>query len=295
MDKRVAADVELSGAVAFADTTLSLRAEFEAAQPLMKRFLLVTQFRASGMARSKRCQQLQDVTRRHLCEAFRQLASQKESRIEEGRSMPDDVHMLIAMWLRHAVSYVVACSKGKSVGAGLRLRHPAGAAVSQCWRRCEIEPFSSGAPSFQCATSISSRAASPVRILAYCLAHCGVGGVAQSRIAANIRGRGGLCDDATAILFATPARRGMGLETDLFVCAPREVIEDLFDHHGIFDARDRLDRATAMLADRDGEGQDARSNPAAFATELLSSADATAGTVCKVNALRPWWGPSAMR
>ena len=44
-----------------------------------------------------------------------------------------------------------------------------------------------------------------------------------------------------------------------------------------------------------GEGQDARSNPAAFATELLLSAAATAGTVCKVNALRPWCGPSAIR
>lgn len=40
-----------------------------------------------------------------------------------------------------------------------------------------------------------------------------------------------------------------------------------------------------------GEGQDARRNPAAVATELLS-ANATTGTVCEVNALRPWWGPS---
>jgi hypothetical protein len=30
-------------------------------------------------------------------------------------------------------------------------------------------------------------------------------------------------------------------------------------------------------------------NPAAFASELVSSAAATAGTVCQVNALRPWW------
>ena len=31
----------------------------------------------------------------------------------------------------------------------------------------------------------------------------------------------------------------------------------------------------------------ADTDPAAFATDLLSSADGTAGTVCKVNALRP--------
>ena len=32
---------------------------------------------------------------------------------------------------------------------------------------------------------------------------------------------------------------------------PREMIEDLFDHRRIFDARDDLDRATAVLAGQD--------------------------------------------
>jgi hypothetical protein len=95
---------------------------------------------------------------------------------------------------------------------------------------------------------------------------------------------------------------------------PREMSEDFLDHYRIFDARDDLDGTTTVLAGQDvdldqiawsdseppqagpqGAGQDARSNPAAFASELLSSAAAIAGTVCKVNALRPWWGPSAMR
>jgi len=33
--------------------------------------------------------------------------------------------------------------------------------------------------------------------------------------------------------------------------APREMIEDLFDHRRIFDARDHLDRTTTMLAGQD--------------------------------------------
>jgi hypothetical protein len=36
-------------------------------------------------------------------------------------------------------------------------------------------------------------------------------------------------------------------------------------------------------------------NPEAFATWLLSSLSSRAGTVCRVNALRPAWGPTAMR
>jgi putative transposase len=35
--------------------------------------------------------------RRHLGEVFERLAVQKESRIEEGHSMPDHVHMMIAI------------------------------------------------------------------------------------------------------------------------------------------------------------------------------------------------------
>ena len=52
--------------------------------------------------------------RRHLGEVFRQLAGQKESRIEEGHWMPDHVHMMIAIPPKHAVSQVVGYIKGKS-------------------------------------------------------------------------------------------------------------------------------------------------------------------------------------
>jgi putative transposase len=52
--------------------------------------------------------------RGHLGEVFRQLAKQKESRIEEGHLMPDHVHMLIAIPPKHAVSQVIGYIKGKS-------------------------------------------------------------------------------------------------------------------------------------------------------------------------------------
>jgi putative transposase len=52
--------------------------------------------------------------RRYLGEVFRQLATQKESRIEEGHLMPDHVHMLIAIPPKYAVSQVVGYIKGKS-------------------------------------------------------------------------------------------------------------------------------------------------------------------------------------
>jgi len=52
--------------------------------------------------------------RRHLGEVFRQLAKQKESRIEEGHLMPDHVHMMIAIPPKHAVSQVIGYIKGKS-------------------------------------------------------------------------------------------------------------------------------------------------------------------------------------
>ena len=52
--------------------------------------------------------------RRHLGEVFRQLAEQKESRIEEGHLMPDHVHMMIAILPKHAVSQVIGYIKGKS-------------------------------------------------------------------------------------------------------------------------------------------------------------------------------------
>jgi putative transposase len=52
--------------------------------------------------------------RGHWGEVFRQLAKQKESRIEEGHLMPDHVHMMIAIPPKHAVSQVIGYIKGKS-------------------------------------------------------------------------------------------------------------------------------------------------------------------------------------
>ena len=50
----------------------------------------------------------------HLGEVFRKLASQKESRVEEGHLMPDHVHMLLSIPPKYAVSQVVGFIKGKS-------------------------------------------------------------------------------------------------------------------------------------------------------------------------------------
>ena len=55
---------------------------------------------------------LYEQLRRHLGELFRQLAEQKECRIEEGHLMPD--HMLISIPPKYAVSQVVGFIKGKS-------------------------------------------------------------------------------------------------------------------------------------------------------------------------------------
>ena len=52
--------------------------------------------------------------RKHLGEVFRQLAAQKESRIEEGHLMPDHVHILVSIPAKYAVSQVVGFIKGKS-------------------------------------------------------------------------------------------------------------------------------------------------------------------------------------
>src|ERR1700693_4370130 len=52
--------------------------------------------------------------RRHLGEVFRKLALQKESRIEEGHLMPDQVHMMISIPPKYAVSQVIGFIKGKS-------------------------------------------------------------------------------------------------------------------------------------------------------------------------------------
>jgi len=52
--------------------------------------------------------------RRHLGEVFHNLARQKESQIEEGHLLPDNVHMLIAIPPKYAVSQVIGFIKGKS-------------------------------------------------------------------------------------------------------------------------------------------------------------------------------------
>jgi len=52
--------------------------------------------------------------RQHLGEIFRKLASQKESRIEEGHLMQDHVHMMISIPPKYSVSQVVGYIKGNS-------------------------------------------------------------------------------------------------------------------------------------------------------------------------------------
>jgi putative transposase len=52
--------------------------------------------------------------RQHLGEVFQSLASQKESRIEEGHLLADHVHMLISIPPKYAVAQVVGFLKGKA-------------------------------------------------------------------------------------------------------------------------------------------------------------------------------------
>jgi putative transposase len=52
--------------------------------------------------------------RKYLGEVFRQLAEQKESRVEEGHLMVDHVHMMLRIPPKYAVSQVVGFIKGKS-------------------------------------------------------------------------------------------------------------------------------------------------------------------------------------
>jgi putative transposase len=61
-----------------------------------------------------RRQALYKELRVHLGELFQSLASQKESRIEEGHLLADHVHMLISIPPKHAVAHVVGYLKGKS-------------------------------------------------------------------------------------------------------------------------------------------------------------------------------------
>ena len=52
--------------------------------------------------------------RRHLGEVFKELARQKESRVEEGHVMPDHVHMMLSIPPKYSVSQIVGYIKGKS-------------------------------------------------------------------------------------------------------------------------------------------------------------------------------------
>ena len=52
--------------------------------------------------------------RQYLGEVFRELARQKESRVEEGHLQADHVHMLLSIPPKYAVAQVVGYLKGKS-------------------------------------------------------------------------------------------------------------------------------------------------------------------------------------
>lgn len=57
---------------------------------------------------------LYEQLRQHLGEVFRELAREKESRVEEGHLMPDHVYMMPAIPPKYALSQVVGYMKGKS-------------------------------------------------------------------------------------------------------------------------------------------------------------------------------------
>ena len=57
---------------------------------------------------------LYGVLRQQLGEVLKQLAMQRESRIEEGHLMRDHVHMLVSIPPKYSVSQVVGYMKGKS-------------------------------------------------------------------------------------------------------------------------------------------------------------------------------------
>jgi putative transposase len=52
--------------------------------------------------------------RRELGEVFRELAKQKESKIEEGHLLADHMHMLISIPPKYSVAQVIGFVKGKS-------------------------------------------------------------------------------------------------------------------------------------------------------------------------------------
>jgi len=51
--------------------------------------------------------------RKALVEVFRQLASQKEAKVEEGHLLSDHVHMLLSIPPKYSVSSVVGYIKGR--------------------------------------------------------------------------------------------------------------------------------------------------------------------------------------
>jgi putative transposase len=51
--------------------------------------------------------------RKHLGPVLRELASQKESWVEEGHLMPDHVHMLLSIPPKYSVAQVIGFIKGK--------------------------------------------------------------------------------------------------------------------------------------------------------------------------------------
>lgn len=55
-----------------------------------------------------------EALRKELGAVFRELARQKECRIEEGHLRPDHVHMLLSIPPKHSVAAVVGYLKGKS-------------------------------------------------------------------------------------------------------------------------------------------------------------------------------------
>ena len=76
---------------------------------------------------------LYKTLRPHLAEVFRDLAQQRESKIEEGHLMSDHVHILISIPPKYAVSQVVGYIKGRVPRPSIlsvegwetpRLRHP---------------------------------------------------------------------------------------------------------------------------------------------------------------------------
>lgn len=61
-----------------------------------------------------RKKELFGVIRKELKDVFHRLARQKECMIEEGKLMPDHVHMLISIPPKHAVASILGFLKGKS-------------------------------------------------------------------------------------------------------------------------------------------------------------------------------------